>query len=145
MNKSMDSAAQRKRLIQLIHVARRQLQMQDADYRAMLAGMRALEGVTSSAGLSIPKLKLVLEALKSKGFKVVPSNKKPSSTLADDPQSRLIRHLWLQLHKEGRVKDASETALASYVRRVTGVEQLQWLNRNQASSVIESLKSWANR
>lgn len=141
----VDQVAQRKRLIKLIHVARRELQIQDDDYRAMLANMQGLEGATSSAQLSIPKLTLVLEALKKKGFKIVPKSPKPAMTLADDPQSRLIRHLWLTLYKEGRVRDSSESALTSYVRRVTGIEQLQWLDRRQASRVIESLKSWGNR
>lgn len=135
----------RARLIKLIHVARRELGMEDADYRAMLANIPALEGATSSAGLTIPKLTVVLDHLKAKGFKVVPKSKKPQSKMADDPQSRLIRHLWLSLHTAGKVRDSSEQALAKYVARLTKVDQLQWLNGQQATVVIESLKDWLAR
>lgn len=135
----------RTRLIRLIHVARRELGMQDDDYRAMLANIPQLEGATSSAGLTIPKLKVVLETLKCKGFKVVPKGKKPLGKLADDPQSRLIRHLWISLHTAGKVRDSSEQALAKYVARSTKVDQLQWLSGKQAAVVIESLKSWLDR
>lgn len=137
--------AKRKQLIKLIHVARRELHMQDDDYRAMLANIPALEGATSSAGLTIPKLRLVLETLKAKGFKVVPKAKKHSQKLADDAQSRLIRHLWLSLADAGKVRDRSETALNKFVEHRTGVAQLAWLSTAQASKVIEALKQWLNR
>lgn len=136
---------QRARLIKLIHVARRELGMQDDDYRAMLANIPQLEGATSSAKLPIPKLKVVLESLKAKGFKVAPKSNKPPRKLADDPQSKLIRHLWLSLHTAGKVRDPSEQALAKYVARLVKVDQLQWLDGKQAATVIESLKSWLGR
>ena len=46
----------RLRLIKLIHVARRELQMDDDTYRLMLAGMKGLGGATSRAKLSVPHL-----------------------------------------------------------------------------------------
>ncbi|MFJ4141452.1 gp16 family protein [Pseudomonas sp. NPDC089734] len=135
---------QRTRLIRLIHVARRELSMESDTYRLMLAGMKGLEGTTSTADLSLPNLKRVLEQLKSKGFKVRP-NKKPKRPLADDPQAQKIRSLWLQLHEMGTVRDSSETALAKYVFSMTKVEALQWLTTSQASHVIETLKQWMGR
>ena len=142
----------RTQLIKLIHVARRELGMQDDDYRAMLANIPQLEGATSSAKLPIPKLKLVLETLKAKGFKVVPKAKGGNSSprkqpikLADDAQSRLIRHLWLSLHGVGEVRDSSEQALLKYVENCTKVQALQWLSSAQASNVIERLKKWLAR
>jgi phage gp16-like protein len=123
--------------------------MQEDDYRQFLANIPALEGATSVADLTIPKLDMVLDRLKAKGFKVVPKTKspqkKPPRKLADDPQSRLIRHLWLSLHTAGKVRDPSEQALAKYAARLTKVEQLQWLDGKQAAVVIESLKDWLER
>ncbi|HTF98640.1 MAG TPA: regulatory protein GemA [Cellvibrio sp.] len=136
---------QRGRLIKIIHVARRELAMDEDSYRQMLANIPSLEGVTSTAQLSIPKLKLVLEQLKGKGFKVVPKTKKQAIPLADDAQSRLIRHLWLKLRDAGVVRDGSEVALAKFVANCTKVEALQWINSSQASQVIERLKKWAVR
>lgn len=142
----------RTQLIRLIHVGSRELGMEDEDYRAMLASIPQLEGATSSANLTVPKLKLVLETLKAKGFKVVPKAKGGNSSprkqhikLADDAQSRLIRHLWLSLHEVGKVRDSSEKALLKYVENCTGVQALQWLSSAQASNVIERLKKWLSR
>lgn len=143
---------ERLRLIKLIHVGRRELAMDDESYRAMLANMPQLEGVTSSKDLSVPKLKVVLELLKAKGFRVVPKAKKTGAIArktdlkqADDAQSRLIRHLWLELHNIGAVRDPSEVALSRYVFRIAQVNALQWLDSAQASKVIESLKKWLKR
>lgn len=145
----------RTQLIRLIHVARRELGMQDEDYRTMLRGMTALGGKTSSADLGIRGLELVRDALIAKGFVVKPkaaktkpiSIKAPTKTrpLADDAQSKMIRHRWLQMHAQGIVRDPSEASLAAYVCRIAKIEALQWLNSDQASNVIETLKKWQKR
>ena len=49
------------------------------------------------------------------------------------------------MHQIGVVKNPSEEALASYVKRITGVDALQWINGDQAETLIESLKKWAMR
>ena len=143
---------ERNRLIKLIHVGRRELGMDDESYRAMLSNIPRLEGATSSKDLSVPNLKVVLEVLKSKGFKVVPNPKKAAKTapktdkkMADDAQSKMIRHLWLELHNKGAVRDPSETALTRFVANRVQVEALQWLSTAQASRVIEHLKKWLKR
>ncbi|SED74042.1 gp16 family protein [Pseudomonas anguilliseptica] len=138
--KAAPSNPNRTRLIKLIHVARRELRMDDETYRLMLAGMKGLGGATSTADLSVPNLLRVLEQLKQKGFKVRP-NKKAKRPLADDEQSKKIRALWLTLHDMGAVRDPSEEALAKYVLRMTKVAALQWLNAAQASQV----KQWMGR
>jgi phage gp16-like protein len=138
------SNPERTRLIKLIHVARRELGMDDETYRLMLANTKGLGGATSSAVLSVPKLLLVLEQLKQRGFKVRP-NKKAKRPIADDDQSKKIRALWLVLHEMGAVRDPSEAALVKFVRGMTKVAALQWLSVAQASQVIENLKQWQQR
>jgi len=134
----------RLRYIKLIHVARRELRMDDDTYRMMLAGMKVLDGATSTADLSVPNLLKVLEQLKQRGFKVRPNaaGKRPK---ANDEQSKKIRSLWLTLHDLGAVRDPSEEALAKFVLNMTKVSALQWLNTGQASRVIENLKQWQSR
>lgn len=141
---TVQSNANRLRLIKTIHVARRELQMDDDTYRLMLSGMPALEGCTSTADLSVPKLMQVLEQLKQKGFKVRPTagSKRPR---AKDGQSRKIRSLWLSLRDAGALRDPSEESLVKFVKGVTGVAALQWLTAAQASLVIEQLKQWLQR
>ncbi|MBA1271229.1 MULTISPECIES: gp16 family protein [Pseudomonas] len=142
--KTAPSNPNRLRLIKLIHVARRELHMDADTYRLMLAGMKGLDGATSTADLSVPNLLRVLEQLKQKGFKVRP-NKAGKRPLADDDQSKKIRSLWLALHDLGEVRDSSEAALAKFVLSMTRVSALQWLSTAQASRVIENLKQWQYR
>ncbi len=67
------------------------------------------------------------------------------SKLAQYPEARKIRALWLFLHQLGAVKDPSEAALATYVKRVTKVDALQWTDGHQTEVLIETLKKWAMR
>lgn len=142
--------AERTRLIKLIHVAKRDLRMVDADYRAVLLG--ASGGAhDSSKSMSIAELEKVVSHLKRCGFKVrVKGNSKPDKPAparrqADDPEARKIRALWLLLHDLGAVKNPSEVALAAYVKRLTKVDDLHWINGKQAETLIETLKKWALR
>ena len=125
----------RRRDLATIHVAKKQLGMADDTYRAMLWSV----GRVKSAGdLDFAGRRSVLDHMKACGFRY----QRPQ---ARDPQSRKVRALWLDLKGLGALRDASEGALASYVERVTGVKALQWLSGDQASSVIEQLKSWKKR
>ncbi len=138
---SMKNSSARNRLIRLIHVAKRELQMDDDTYRGVLL---AIGNASSAADLSVSNLDRVLEHMKKCGFKVRPNNK-PSRRLADDPESKKIRALWLFLHELDVVRDPSEKALAAYVKRLTGVSALQWADGAQSLKLIEALKAWAMR
>lgn len=132
------------KLIKIIHVAKRSLGLSDEDYRAML---QAQTRKTSCSGMSMSELEKVVEHLRSRGFDAPakPAGKAKTKRLADDPQSKLIRHLWLTLRDLGAIQDSSEAALAAFVKRQTKVERLEWLNGYQAGLVIESLKKWVDR
>lgn len=140
-NKFKQADAKRKD-IQLIHIAKQQLNMDDETYRAMLW---TCARVKSSTELDFAGRKKVLDHLKACGFKVTSAKKPTTRALADDPQSKMMRALWLQLHEAGKVRNPSETALAAFVKRQTKVEALQWLNAKQASQIIEELKKWLAR
>ncbi|WP_432719888.1 regulatory protein GemA [Jeongeupia wiesaeckerbachi] len=138
---TQEKYSNRQRLIRLIHVAKRDLSMDDETYRLMLKNET---GLSSTSNLSESQLDRVVGALKKKGFKVKP--KKPQSRpLAEDAQSRMMRGLWLELHQLGYVGNPSEAALAAYCKRITRVDALQWLNGEQTLAMIESLKKWRDR
>ncbi len=135
----------RKEELAKIHIGKKDLGLDDDTYRDILyqAG-----GVESAADLDWKGREAVLDRFRELGWKARSKSGKesrPSRVLADDPQSRKIRALWLALHEVGKVRDASERALASYCKRMTGVVALQWLNSRQASTVIEALKQWLGR
>lgn len=145
MAKYIKTGLTKPKLIQLIHIAKSQLALDDSTYRANLT---QLTGKDSTKAMTIAELRKVFEDLKTKGFKTTPAKStkfKRDSSMAGDNQSKLIRHLWLSLHDLGEVKNSSEQALAKYVERQTGVSALQWLTMSQASQVIESLKKWEMR
>lgn len=129
------------RLIQLIHVAKSQLKIDDDTYRNILKQFTQKD---STKQLTVGQLNRVISHFQSLGFKIQPKPRQ-QPVVARDPQSRKIRALWLQLHTDGHVNDASETALAAYVKRITAIEALSWLNDQQANKVIETLKSWQKR
>lgn len=139
----MNNAADlRRRELAQIHVAKTQLAMTDDSYRAMLW---AVARVKSAADLDWTGRKQVLDHMKRCGFKVKPAKAARTRALASDDQSRKIRALWLDLAQAGEVRDPSEAALASFVRRHTGADALQWLTTAQASRIIEHLKRWRAR
>jgi len=131
---------QKQKFIRLIHVAKRELGLDEDTYRAMLMNVT---GMDTTKAMPLTKLEAVVKHLKQAGFKV--RSKPQTRQLADDLQSKKIRALWLDMHDEGIVKNPSEAALAAYVKRLTGVDTLQWLSTEQASSVIETLKKWQKR
>ena len=133
----------RQRLIQLIHIARNDLQRDEDTYRQMLQG---LTGKASTKGMDTTQLNRVLESMKKKGFRVKPAgNARSGLPLDNHPQSKKIRALWLEMAAAGIVRDSSEQALALWVKRETGISALRWLSNEQASSVIEKLKKWQRR
>jgi phage gp16-like protein len=135
--------AKRKQLLRLVHVGKGKLGLDDDAWRQLL---RYTVSAESSKELTVAQLERVLDRLKKAGFKVqVPKAKGPKRALAHEPPDRKIRALWLDLHKKGIVRNESEAALASWIRREFGVEALQWLDAEQTSKAIERLKQWGKR
>ena len=144
------------RLIQLINIAKSQLKLDEDVYRSML---KAATKKDSLRAMSLAELEQALEAFKQKGFKpkakAAPKGKRMSpSTAKANPKNKeitKIRAIWITMHKQGFVRDGSETALDSYVRRMTskmkskGVDSVAWLDWKQSYSVLESLKNWHRR
>ncbi|EBA1657106.1 regulatory protein GemA [Salmonella enterica] len=130
----------RARLIQFIHIAKSQLGMDTDTYRQMLL---SITGKTSTSDMNPGQLNKVLAAMKAKGFVVKPASKaRTKRTLADYPQAKKLRALWLEMYAQGIVRDSSEEALRRWVKRETDVDGLQWLESDKASMAIERLKKW---
>ncbi|EKB5404276.1 regulatory protein GemA [Salmonella enterica] len=134
---------ERSKIIQLIHIAKGRLGIDTETYRQMLL---SVTGKTSTSNMNSSQLNKVLAAMKAKGFVVKPSSKaRTTRQLADYPQAKKLRALWLEMYAQGIVRDSSEAALCRWVKRETGVDGLQWLKPDMASSAIEKLKKWQER
>lgn len=139
-------AKQRSRLIKLIHVARRDLQLDEDTYRGIVADKA--NGKTSTADCTVPQLEIILGHLKAAGFKVrKPKAAAPTERrqLDTDAEAQKVRALWLLLHEIDAVRNPSEAALAAYVRRITGVDDMRWADGGQMTTLIETMKKWAMR
>jgi phage gp16-like protein len=90
----------RAQYIQLIHIAKSQLGLDDDIYRSMLTG---LELPNSTTKMSVPELQKVLDHLKRSGFKV--RSKTKDRPQADSEQAKMLRGLWLELAGLGYVQD----------------------------------------
>ena len=145
----------RNQLIQLIHVAKRELGLDDDVYRLLLESNTAK---TSCKTMSIKELESVLSTLENKGFKrKASSNKKPFKRRLSAKSGKVktdvnkITAIWITMAKQSFVHDGSASALDAYVRRMThrnsgdGVDHVAWCSPNQAYRVIEALKSWHRR
>lgn len=124
-------------LIKVIQVGKRQLELDHDTYGAML---RVATGKDSTTGMRRDELLVVLDTMKKAGCRV----SKPGVTDMA-PQVRNIRALWLELHAVGAVRNKNERALRAYVRRITGVEKIEWCAPKQPQTVIETIKAWGNR
>jgi phage gp16-like protein len=146
----------RNQLIQLIHIAKSQLALDDDTYRVMLLNLTDKDSCKS---MSIKELESVISDMENRGFKRVLKNGKTASKKRMSPKSGKakfaeidkIRAIWITMAKQGFVRDGSETALDAYVRRMTkrnqneGVDHVNWCNDRQAYAVLEALKSWHRR
>jgi phage gp16-like protein len=131
----MIADALRQKHLAQIHIAKKALQLDDDAYRDLLF---SVAHVRSASDLDQAGRRLVLEHFRKCGWK-------NESGRPADPQSRKIRSLWLQLRDLGALTDPGERALRAYVRRIAGVDRLEWLDGGQARTVIETLKQWVAR
>lgn len=134
--------------IKKIHALKGALKMDDELYRELLAGYK----VKSSTKLSIPKADELIKDLEEKAVAAcVWEKRKPARKagatrrLADDPQSKMIRAYWIQLHQAGKVKDPAEAALCAFAKRMTRKDDLSWLNDRDVTVVKKALKDWLER
>lgn len=125
-------------LLAKIHIAKKDLQLDDDVYRAVL--MR-VTGKTSSAKLSDAAKTKVLREFQRMGWKPKPTQRKRSSK----PFVRKIFALWGELKKVGIWREQDVASLRVFVEKTTGVADPEWLTWKQARGVIEALKNMKER
>ncbi len=127
----------RKELLAKIHVAKKQMGLDDDTYRDLL---ERATGQRSAAGLTDRQLVGVLDALKASGWQA--PVRKPTSS---KPPVAKVLALWADMCAQGIPRDKSDAALTAFVKRMAGVDRPEWLTPAQASKVIEGLKAWRAR
>lgn len=130
-----------------IHIGKKDLNLSEDIYRDIIR--EASGGKTESSGeLNWQGRRAVLERLAELGWKAkAKSGKpgKPSRALADDPQSRMLRGMWIELHKAGQIDNPAEAALCAFVKRMTGKDALQWLNNRDVTKLKKAMSAMKER
>lgn len=120
-----------------IHMLRRQGNLQDDDYRAIL---RRLTGKSSAKALSAIEADTVLRHLGAG------TSSTSRAATADGPYAGILRALWFDAYQLGLVRSVSDRALIGWVQRQTRVSHTRFLTEPEgARPAIEGLKKWIAR
>lgn len=134
--------------LKIIHVARRELGLDDATYRALLqrvTGKDSLRAMTEQQKLA------VLDELKAKGFRIRASKAAKSLPRSFKGHSRLIHALWKSCYLLGVVDSPSRESLRAFCKRFVAhaqdgvVVDPDLLSHEQATPIIEALKKMEGR
>lgn len=128
----MRTSADPKKLVKALQTGRRKLGMTDEEYRGLLSSVTSGRTI-SSKELSGEELVRALAALRKAGFR----------TTADP--LRKIKSLWYEMHDLGIVRNRSDQAIETYIRRITRAQKIEWCSVEQLQLVIETLKNWVDR
>lgn len=151
MTAARNLADPRRRLIAQIHIAPKQIGMDEGDYRALL---RRVTGCSSSADMTIAQLEAVLAEFRRLGFSTQArtpvaraAHARPglSRRPADHKVARKAQALWRSLGLLCAVRNPSPEALEVFVCRQLDCAVFQWANQSQGHKLIEALKAMAER
>ena len=146
----------KEKAIQLIHIAKQQIRMDELSYRMLL---NELTDKNSTKQMTMTELMKVLSAMENKGFKKTTKRHHSPTTEKAKVNSNIahkIRAIWIEMGKQGMLRDGSERALNAWVRGVVNPiyqkrgQNIQILNvgaldNQMASLVLEMLKRWQAR
>lgn len=136
----MSKIANRNSLLAQIHIAKKDLKLDDGEYRDLMA---TVCGKHSAADLDVTGLRRFLDHLSKCRSAMKGGATKARRKLL--PRAGKIFSLWQQLADAKLVEQRAFPALEAWVKAQTGVDKLEWLNEHQASQCIEQLKLWLTR
>ncbi len=126
----------RSKKLAVIHIAKKQLALDDEAYRALLFGAAGVE----SAGhiKSEVQYRKIMEAFHLAGYKTKSGQKR-------DRQLDKCYALWCELYHAGGVKSKSRQSMMAWIQGRTGGCEPRLLRTDQKSLMIEELKAWFYR
>ena len=131
--RSATAEKRRNKLIQLIHVGKNKLGLNEDEYRGFLF---VNCGRDSSAKMTIRQLEKALKAMRSGGFEQSPDRVKPlEKGRATLEQLEYIKGVWAVC-----ARNKSDEALAAFVKRIARVDALRFLDVDLAQKVILALR-----
>lgn len=130
--------------IAAIHVAKKQLGLDDDTYRSKLA---LITGKHSVKDMTETERQKVLTVLRNEGFTPAPAARRANGRQQLTGKfAKKLQALWIAAWNLGIVRDRDDAALLSFVKRQTGIDHTRFLtNANDANRAIEALKGWLLR
>lgn len=119
-----------------IHVAKKQLGLDDETYRAVLV---RVTGKNSAGAMSPAEQNAVVHELRRQGFK-------PGKKGLEGPFAPKLQALWIAAWNLGIVADRRDSAMLMFVKRQTHIDHTRFLlDAEDADKAIEALKAWMAR
>ena len=130
-----------------IHIAKKQLNLNDDDYRAIL---ERVTGRATSKGMTANQHAAVLAEFNRLGWKVTSGNgtARASGNWRKKSQKRYVRKIfamWTELKDLGIWRDKRRASLIKFVKELTDIDDPEFLDPKQAGKVIEALKAMKER
>lgn len=133
-------------LLAQIHIAKKELKLAEEDYRAII--LRISNGRTDSSGACTDaQRRQLIEEMKRLGWTGGKPNqqKQPARKKSDKAHVRKVFAIWGDMCRASIPHDPTRAALVSFVKKMTGIDDPEWLNPTQANKVTEALKAWRER
>ncbi len=133
-------SAERRNLLARVHIARKELGLDEETYRAVL---RRVADAASAADMSNDDLERVLAEFRRLGWR--PQRAEGWRPKSPKPWVRKVYALWGEAKRTGAFRDRRRSALRAFVKRQTGCDDPEWLTPQQAEKVIEAFKAMIAR
>ncbi|WP_349433596.1 regulatory protein GemA [Pararhizobium sp. A13] len=128
--------------IAALHVAKKQLGLDDDTYRAKL---HIITGKTSAKDMTEDERQIVISAFRREGFRPVERRPDGRQKLTGKFASKL-QALWIAAYNLGIVENRDDAALLAFVRRQSGIDHTRFMKyAEDATKVIEAIKAWIAR
>lgn len=127
-----------------IHVAKKQLGLDEDTYRAKLTN---ITGKPSAKDMTEAERQKVLTVLRNEGFTPAENAWRP----VDRPKltgrfAAKLQALWIAAHNLAIVENRDDGALIAFVKRQTGIDHVRFLRfPDDARKAVEALKAWIAR
>jgi len=130
--------------IAAIHVAKKQLALDDDTYRAKLL---RITGKTSTKDMSEDERQRVLTVLRNDGFQPAAASRRHNGRRKLSGKfAKKLQALWIAGYNLGVFRERDDSAMESFIFRQTKIESERWLHHwDDARAVIEALKKWLTR
>lgn len=119
--------------IKLIHIARRQLHLNDEAYRALLYGAAGIESAKELK--STDQFDAIMDAFRILGFRYQRKKEVTLPNRASRDQIAYIKKLW-----DLGSRSKTEAGLRHFLQRIAHVDDARFLTKQQAGAVILALQ-----